>query len=62
LIFQYAIDSFDFLFFTKLGSILGKLFSTLTVLSRRIAPPLNGALFRIASLALEKELEILPPT
>jgi hypothetical protein len=58
LIFQYAIDSFDLLFFTKLGSILGKLFSTLTVLSRRIAPPFNGALFRIAPLAFEKKFKI----
>jgi hypothetical protein len=62
LILQYAVHPFDFLFFPELGTIRGKLFPRLTMLSRRVGPPVNGALLRVAPLPFEKEFEVFPPT
>jgi hypothetical protein len=61
LVFQNTVKPFDFLLFSKLGAISREFFPSLAVLSRRITPPVDGALLRITSLSFEKELEILPP-
>jgi hypothetical protein len=51
LAFLKTVDAFQLLFFTKLGAIVGQPLTALSMLTRRIAPALDGTFFRHAASA-----------
>ena len=59
---QGAVDAFEFLLLTQLDTVLGRLpTSALTVLSRRVTPPLYCTFIGVAALSLEEKLDSLSP-
>jgi hypothetical protein len=58
---QHAVYAFEFLFFPKLKIILRKFTPGLSMLSRWITTPLNGALVSVASLPFQEKLDPFPP-
>ena len=62
LLFHQAVDPLHFLLFTKLQTVVGRLATSLTVHTRCVGSPFDGALLGVATLPFEEELEILAPT
>jgi hypothetical protein len=62
LVLERPINSLHFLLFSQLGPVIRKLLPTLAMLPRRITPPVDGTLLRVAPLPFEKELQALPST
>jgi len=52
---EQAVNSFQFLFFPKLGLVFGYSRTRLPVLARRVAPTFDGAFFRIAPAPLQEQ-------
>jgi hypothetical protein len=62
LVFQNAVDPFDLLLFAQLRAVFRHFLPRLTMLARRITPPVYGAFFRVTPLAFQKEFQVLSPT
>ena len=60
---QQAIESLDLLLLAQFSGVIGELRpAALSVLTRGVLAPINGALLHVASLPLEKELDSFAPT
>ena len=58
---EQAVHALQLLLLAQLQAVLGEFHASLTVLSGRIVPPLDGALIGVAALSLEKELQPFTP-
>src|SRR5581483_1233168 len=58
---EQTVDAPELLLLAELDRVLRELRPRLAVLAGRIIAPLDGALVRVAPLALQKQLEPLPP-
>src|SRR5439155_2241459 len=58
---EQAVEALHFLFLAKLHAVLGELGAALAVLARRIRAALDGALVRVAAVALQIHLQIFAP-
>src|SRR5690606_25720687 len=54
---EHTVDAANLLLLAKANAVLGELDPALPVLAGRIGTPVEGALVRVAALALEEELE-----
>jgi hypothetical protein len=53
---EQSVHSLDLLLFAELHAEIGKARATVPVLARRVVPLLDGALFAVAAIALQKQL------
>src|ERR1041384_7682584 len=58
---EQAVEALHLLLFTELHAVLGELGAPLAVLARRIRTALDGALVRVAAVALQVHLQIFAP-
>ena len=56
---EYSVNATDFLLFPQLQTILRVFYTSLTMLSGRIAPSRNTAFVRITALSFQEELDAL---
>src|SRR6267142_797163 len=58
---EQTVEALDLLLLAQLHAVLGELGAALAVLARRVRAALDGALVRVAAVALQVHLEILAP-
>src|SRR5207302_6685155 len=58
---EQAVEALYLLFLAELHAVLGELGAPLAVLARRVRTALDGALVRVAAVALQIHLEIFAP-
>src|SRR5712692_3873310 len=58
---EQAVEALDLLLLAQLHAVLGELGAALAVLARRVGAALDGALVRVAAVALQVHLQVFAP-